>query len=233
MIELLEPWRWRDAKHSYAQAGEDLIVDFVARAMQIEEVTYLDIGAHHPTEYSNTYLFYKRGFQGVLVEPDPELMASIKRARPRDVCIEAGVGLQSAASARFYVMSTRTLNTFSEEEAKRYEAMGTQRIEKILPVPLVTLNDILTDRFREKEPTLVSIDVEGLDFEVLSTLDLEKCRPPIICVETLQYSETREEVKDARIARLMADNDYFAYGDTYINTIFVDLVRWKSGGKKS
>jgi FkbM family methyltransferase len=233
MIELLEPWRWRDAKHSYAQAGEDLIVDFVARAMQIEEVTYLDIGAHHPTQYSNTYLFYKRGFRGVLVEPDPELMASIKRARPRDVCIEAGVGLQSATTARFYVMSTRTLNTFSEAEAKRYEAMGTQSVEKVLQVPLITVDEIFAGHFQDREPALVSIDIEGLDFEVLSTLNLKKYRPAIICVETLQYSETREEVKDARIARLMAENDYFAYGDTYINTIFVDLVRWKNGGKKS
>jgi FkbM family methyltransferase len=230
MIELLDPWRWRDAKHSYAQAGEDLIVDFIVRAMQIDDVTYLDIGAHHPIQFSNTYLFYKRGSRGVLVEPDPELMASIRAARPRDVCIEAGVGVQAATTAQFFVMSTRTLNTFSEAEAKRYEAMGTQRIEKVLPVPLVTLDDILAERFTDKEPTLVSIDIEGLDFEVLSTLNLKKYRPPIVCIETLQYSETREETKDARIAELMSDNGYFVYGDTYINTIFVDFDRWKSGG---
>jgi FkbM family methyltransferase len=231
MFELLETWRWRHAKHSYAQAGEDLIVDFIAKAMQIDEITYLDVGAHHPTQFSNTYLFYKRGFQGVLVEPDPELMASIKTARPRDVCIEAGVGVKAAATAQFFVMSTRTLNTFSEEEAKRYEAMGTQRIEKVLPVALVTLDDILADRFGSKEPTLVSIDIEGLDFEVLSTLNLNKYRPPIVCIETLQYSETREETKDARIAQLMLDNRYFIYGDTYINTIFVDIDRWRRGSK--
>jgi FkbM family methyltransferase len=233
MIELFEPWRWRDAKHSYAQAGEDLIVDFVVKAMQIEDMTYLDIGAHHPTKYSNTYLFYKRGFRGVLVEPDPELMASIKHMRPHDVCIEAGVGVQSATAARFFVMSERTLNTFSEAEAKRYEAMGTQRIERILTIPLITLDRIFADCFRDKEPALVSIDIEGLDFEVLSTLNLKRNRPAIICVETLRYSETREEEKDTRIARLMSDYDYFAFGDTYINTIFVDRVRWKNGGRKS
>lgn len=232
MIGLLEPWRWRDAKHSYAQAGEDLIIDFVVQAMQIENVTYLDIGAHHPTKFSNTYLFYKRGFEGVVVEPDPELMAPIRRVRPRDTCVQAGVGVQPAADARLFVMSTRTLNTFSEEEAKRYEGMGTQRIEKIIPVPMVTLDEILAERFPNNEPTLVSIDIEGLDFEVLSTLDLGKYRPPIICVETLQYSETREEVKDPRIARLMSDHDYFPFGDTYINTIFVDRVRWKNSGGK-
>jgi hypothetical protein len=98
---------------------------------------------------------------------------------------------------------------------------------------MMRLDDILANRFRDREPTLVSIDVEGLDFEVLSTLDLKKHRPPIICVETLQYSETRDEVKDTRIARLMSDNDYFAYGDTYINTIFVDRISWQRGGKRS
>ena len=130
MVEFLEAWRWRDAKHSYAQAGEDLIIDFVVKAMQIEDITYLDIGAHHPTQFSNTYLFYKRGHKGVLVEPDPDLSAVIRQVRPRDKCIEAGVGLHSTNASKFFVMSTRTLNTFSESEAKRYESMGTQRIEK-------------------------------------------------------------------------------------------------------
>jgi FkbM family methyltransferase len=232
VIELLEPWRWRDAKHSYAQAGEDLIIDFIAKAMQIEGVTYLDIGAHHPTQFSNTYLFYKQGSRGVLVEPDPELSAAIKRVRPGDLCIEAGVGLHSTSASQFFVMSTRTLNTFSEVEAKRYQAMGSQRIEKVLSIPMITLDKIFADHFRDEAPTLVSIDVEGLDLDVLSTLDFDKCRPPIICIETLQYSETREEVKDTRIAQMMSKNGYFAFGDTYINTVFVDFDRWKSVGKK-
>jgi FkbM family methyltransferase len=231
MIEMLEPWRWRDATHSYAQAGEDLIIDFAARAMRIEDMTYLDIGAHHPIQYSNTYLFYKRGFRGVLVEPDPELMATIKRARPRDICIEAGIGLETTTAAPFYVMSTRTLNTFSEPEARRYEAMGTQRIDKIIQTPLIMLNEILSKHFKDTPPTMLSVDVEGLDYEILSTLDLTTRRPPIVCVETLQYSETREELKDLRITQFLLDNGYFAYGDTYINTIFVDRARWAASGK--
>ena len=77
----------------------------------------------------------------------------------------------------------------------------------------------------------MSIDVEGLDFDVLSTLDFDRHRPAIICIETLQYSETREEMKNSRIAQLMLANGYFAFGDTYINTVFVDIDRWKNGGK--
>jgi FkbM family methyltransferase len=232
VVRFLEAWRWRDAKHSYAQAGEDLIVDFIAKAMQIVDVTYLDIGAHHPVQFSNTYLFYKRGHRGVLIEPDPELSAAIKRVRPLDICIDAGVGFKAATASKFFVMSTRTLNTFSEIEAKRYEAMGTHRIERVMDVPMITLDGIFANWFPKQEPALVSIDIEGLDFEVLSTLDFDKYRPAIICIETLRYSETREETKDQRIAEAMKSNGYFAFADTYINTIFVDTARWKAGGKR-
>src|ERR1700736_6249747 len=152
VVGFFEVWRWRDAKHSYAQAGEDLIVDFIAKAMQIDNMTYLDIGAHHPVQFSNTYLFYKRGHRGVLIEPDPDLNATIKRVRPQDICIDAGVGLRAVTASKFFVMSTRTLNTFSEIEAKRYEAMGTHRIERILDIPMITLGEILADRFPKQEP---------------------------------------------------------------------------------
>ena len=225
--ELLAALRYRDAKLSFAQAGEDLIVDFVVNALQIKRFTYLDIGAHHPTLFSNTYLFYQRGFRGVLVEPDPELCARIKAKRPEDLCIEAGVGLGTSGSASFFMMSTKTLNTFSESEAKRYESMGTHRIERVLKIPMIGLGDILSEHFGDRDPTLISIDIEGLDFEVLSTLDFSRRRPTVICIETLSYSETRQEVKDQRIARLMLENGYLAYADTYINTIFVDAERWR------
>lgn len=230
MRNLLNAWPRRGANFSYAQSGEDLIIDFIAQAMKIEKVTYLDIGAHHPVKFSNTYLFYTRGYRGVLVEPDPDLLSEIKRVRPRDTCIGAGVGIDEAASSRFYVMSTRTLNTFSEVEAKRYEAMGTNRIEKVIDIPLVTINGILAEHFAKEAPSLISIDIEGLDFEVVSALDLKRYRSPIVCVETLSYSEDRNETKDLRIADLMSRNGYFVYADTYINTIFVDAERWRSSG---
>lgn len=230
MMKFLDALRWRDASHSYAQSGEDLIINFIAQAMRIENMTYLDVGAHHPVNLSNTYLFYKRGHRGVLVEPDPLLLSEIRKVRPRDICVGAGVGTSEAESARFFVMTARTLNTFSEAEAKRYEAMGTNRIEKVIDVPLVTVDSILAEHFPDAPPTVISIDVEGLDFEVLSTLDFQRHRAPIVCVETLSYSEDRKESKDLRIPDLMAGNGYFVYADTYINTIFVETAAWRSSG---
>ncbi|MFM6249337.1 MAG: hypothetical protein ACKPEQ_09345, partial [Dolichospermum sp.] len=62
----------KDSKHiSYSQCGEDLIINFIFNNLGIINPSYLDIGAHHPTYLSNTYSFYRKGCQGVCVEPDP------------------------------------------------------------------------------------------------------------------------------------------------------------------
>src|SRR4051812_7168126 len=100
-----------DGRVSYSQCGEDLILEHIlGEYLRIPQPSYLDLGAHHPTYLSNTYRFYRKGGSGVCVEPDPVLFAPLRAARPRDVCLNAGVGASDAGGADFYVMSSRTLN---------------------------------------------------------------------------------------------------------------------------
>jgi len=226
---LFAAMRLQKKKYSYSQSGEDLIIDFILQALQIPERRYLDVGAHHPVSLSNTYLFYSTGFDGVLVEADPDLCRKIRNKRPRDICLNVGVGAVDAESVPFYVISTRTLSTFSESEARRYQEMGGHQIESVIDVPVMSLNTICEINFHGQAPTILSIDVEGMDYELLRSLDFRRYRPTVVCVETLSYSESRDEQKDPRIPRLMADNGYFPYADTYINTIFVEENRWKNG----
>lgn len=214
-------------RFSYAQCGEDLIIEHILRNyLGIEKPSYLDIGAHHPTHLSNTYLFYQQGGGGVCVEPDPTLFAAILKARPRDVCLNVGVGFAEATAAEFYVMSARTLNTFSKEEAERYQSYGTYKIDEVITIPLLTVNAVL-ERYFERRPDLVSVDVEGLDFEILKSFDFSRFRPPVFCVETLTYAEDKTERKITEIMDLMRSAGYFSYADTYINTIFVEEETWK------
>lgn len=217
----------RDGKTSYAQSGEDLIADFILTNLKINNPIYLDIGAHHPTYLSNTYLFYKKGSFGVCIEPDPELYAKIKKKRKNDLCINAGIGINSASEADFYIMSTRTLNTFSRTEAERYQSYGRQLIDKVVKIPLMTINDIL-DHFIGKELNFVSLDVEGLDFEIIKAFDFDKQRPEVVCIETITYTEDNSEEKEYPIIEYMLENSYMVYADTYINTVFVDKQKWKN-----
>jgi FkbM family methyltransferase len=212
-------------KISYSQCGEDLILQYLMTVLGIDRVSYLDVGAHHPTYLSNTYLFYEQGGHGVCVEPDPSLFSEFTHKRPRDTNLNCGVGISSGV-ADFFVMSTSTLNTFSKEEAERYQSYRNQRIVKTIRLEVRTMSDIMDNNF-EKCPNLISLDVEGLDYLILQNFDFKKYRPEVFCVETLTYTEDKSERKLIEILELMHSNGYLTYADTYINTIFVDRIAWE------
>ena len=51
------------AQRSYAQEGEDLLLERILGKQG--KGFYVDVGAHHPVRFSNTFLFYKRGWRGI------------------------------------------------------------------------------------------------------------------------------------------------------------------------
>jgi len=217
--------RHYDAKFSYAQCGEDLIVDFVLKALKIRAPFYLDVGAGDPVRLSNTYLFYRRGLSGVCVEPNPELCARFRRRRPRDRCLNVGIGPADQVLP-FHVLDPPTLSTFSAEEARRFAAEEGARVVRVLDVPLLPLQSLCAQHC-PATPDFVSLDTEGLELEVLQSVDFQRFRPAVLCVETISYSTRGQGRKDAAVIQHMEANGYLAYGDTHVNTIFVDERRWR------
>lgn len=212
---------------SYAQCGEDLIVNHLLGVLGISDPTYLDIGAHHPTYLSNTYFFYKKGCHGLCVEPDPRLFNKIAKKRRRDTCLNVGIGSDAVSGDKmdFFIMSTPTLNTFSREEAERYQSYGNLKIKEIVSIPLIPINNLMQHHYKAV-PNFVSIDVEGLDLEIIASIDFDRFRPEVFCIETLTYTEDRTERKIDEIIDLMVSRNYVTYADTYINTIFVEHAAW-------
>ena len=78
---------------SYAQSGEDLIAGYILQMLRARDVTYLDIGAYKPITLNNTFYFYKKGYRGVLVEPNMDLAKDLNSVRPGDTTLVAGIGL--------------------------------------------------------------------------------------------------------------------------------------------
>jgi FkbM family methyltransferase len=210
-------------KTSYSQCGEDLIVDFLLTwVLKITNPTYLDIGAHHPFNLNNTYLFYKRGERGVSIEPDPDLFLKIAKYRPYDVNINKGVGVTDGhQSTDFYIMSSRTLNTFSKTEAERMNKSGNIKIDSVKKIDLVHINEIIAQYFELRPLDFLSIDVEGWDLQILKSLDFNKCRPNVICVETIIFNEGRKIEKQQATIDFLLSKEYVVYADTSINSIFV------------
>jgi len=213
-------------RRSYSQSGEDIIISDLFHRLKISNPTYLDIGANDPISLSNTYRFYSRGSRGVCVEPNPVMYNRILKKRTKDIVINAGVAFDEKREADFYIFPEQFhgLNTFSKEEADFWEHTGNEEIgkhkpEKIIKMNLIDINDIMEKHF-SPYPNFVSVDVEGLDLEIVKRIDFDRFKPEVFCLETLGFIEGNKEIKKTEIIDFFNGKGYFVYADTYINTIF-------------
>lgn len=209
-----------DGVLSFAQSGEDLIANFIFHYLQIPKVTYMDVGAHDPVKINNTYFFYRRGFRGVLVEPNVDMCKLLRAVRPADTTLEAGIGITAAREADYYVMTESAWNTFSKEEAEHMTRAtgGGIKVERVIKMPLLEVNDVMKKHFGGA-PTFLSIDAEGLHLAILKTIDFTRLRPAVICVETL-VAGTKKHMPE--IPAFMETKKYVVRGATFVNTVFVD-----------
>jgi FkbM family methyltransferase len=206
---------------SYSQAGEDAVLSFLFTDYGKSRIEYLDLGTNIPDYGNNTYKFYRNGSRGVCVEANASLIENIKKIRPEDVIINAGVSPESNGEADFYIFDIPAISTFDKKEAEYRVSQGIRKIVKTVRVPLITINDLIKNNF-SIFPDLLSIDIEGFDLGVLKTLDFITYPVPVIVVETCTYSENHVRPKDRSIIDFMLTKDYEVYADTYVNTIFVN-----------
>jgi FkbM family methyltransferase len=207
---------------SYSQAGEDAVLRFLFKdySLELRDVTYLDIGARHPVFGSNTFLFYCAGASGVCVDADITFIAMQREMRPRDTVLNVAVADRDASEGAFYFIEGGA-STLDKAEAVHRESFGTSSIKQELKVPFVHINTLIAQHFAT-HPTLLSIDIEGMDLPVLKALDFARFPVPVICVETCTYSETHVRPKDHSIRDFLVTKGYEVYADTYVNTIFVN-----------
>jgi FkbM family methyltransferase len=212
-------------KRSYSQAGEDLIIRYIFNELGIVTPSYIDIGAHHPFLLSNTALFYENGSRGINIEPDPKLFKEFIKYRPEDINLNIGISDQ-VGDLTFYVMSADFLNTFSKEEAEKCQNEQDIQIVDIKTIPVNTLSNVLDKYYNGKFPDLLSLDVEGLDEQILYSINFSDQVPTVICVETISYSNKGDGEKNHTIIRFLESKGYMVYADTNINTIFVKKNKW-------
>ncbi|MBS1668862.1 MAG: FkbM family methyltransferase [Bacteroidetes bacterium] len=210
-----------NGKASFSQAGEDQVVSYLFHTLGIPKPTFLEIGSNHPYSGNNTYFFYNRGSRGVCIEPDPDLYELLRKKRPQDIILNVGIGLQKQQQADLYIFPYpySGWNTFSFEEASFREKESGIKIFKKTTVQLIDINSVF-EKYFTTPPNFLSIDIEGLDYEILQSIDFAKYKPDVICAETISFSTKNEEVKTDEIAVFLESKGYFVYADTHINTIF-------------
>lgn len=200
----------------YSQEGEDLILkEFLS---DIKNGFYVDIGAHHPIRFSNTYLFYKMGWSGINIDAMPGSMKAFKRKRPRDINLERGISGKKGFLI-YYMFDEPALNSFSEGLSKERDRNSEFKIigkKKIKTYPL----SYVLDKYLPKGKVIdfMSIDVEGLDLVVLKSNDWKKFSPRYILIECIE--KDIEGIQKEEIYTFLKDKGYTIVGKTYRTLVF-------------
>ena len=204
---------------SYSQEGEDLILRriFAGQAKGF----YIDIGAHHPKRFSNTYIFYRMGWQGINIDARPGSMTEFRRLRARDVNLEIRVS-GSEGTLNYYQFEESALNSFSIDLSLSRAKSGVSRLISESIVQTVPLKQILSNHIQDTRIIdFLTIDVEGMDLEVLRSNDWNKFRPKIVLVEVLASS--LDSIKCHPVNQFMITKGYKIYSKT-MNTAFLLLT---------
>lgn len=202
---------------SWSQEGEDLILKRLLEKHIKSPGFYIDIGAHHPKRFSNTYAFYKKGWRGINIDAMPGSMKLFNRQRPRDINLEIPVAVEQT-QLTYFQFNEPALNTFSKELATSRDGLRSYRVINTQDIQAYPLKTILSQHI-DPEQTIdfMSIDVEGLDLDVLQSNDWSKYRPNIILVELLE--SFLDSIYQDPIYLFLKDRKYHLYAKT-MNTVF-------------
>ncbi|RBL91365.1 FkbM family methyltransferase [Chitinophaga flava] len=208
--------RIRYSVMAYSSEGEDLILKRIFEKKK--KGVYVDIGAHHPFRFSNTYLFYKRNWRGINIDPLPGTQALFNKYRPKDINLEMGVSgvLQELTYAIF---NEPALNTFSAEKVLEYTQEPCYQVIDRKKVETRPLADILDHYLDPGTPIdFITIDAEGMDLEVLRSNNWDKYRPSYVLVESQPFELEKEG--DSELLCLMREMGYSIFAKTYYTYFF-------------
>lgn len=202
---------------SYSQEGEDMIL----RRLFEKQKTgfYVDVGAHHPKRFSNTYFFYKKGWSGINIDAMPNSMKIFNKIRPRDINIEKPISDKKQVLT-YYAFNEPALNGFSKELSDKRNGQGSYFLESTKDIETSTLDEILDENLpKNQEIDFLSIDVEGLDFMVLKSNNFEVYAPKVILIEILGSS--LKDLERNEISNYLKQYKYTIYAKAINTVIFI------------
>jgi FkbM family methyltransferase len=181
---------------------------------------FVDVGAHHPRRFSNTHFFYKLGWSGINVEPNPDLIRVFNIERKRDVNLQCGVS-EREGSLKYYLFDDPALNTFDDSLVKSRLENTHYKIVNQTDISVVRLDNLLTQNLPAgTKIDFLSVDVEGLDLAVLKSNNWKLFRPSCVLAEALETS--LEDAITHPISIFLREQGYRIFAKTYNTLIFRD-----------
>jgi FkbM family methyltransferase len=163
----------------------------------------VDVGANDGFYGSNSFPFVARGWRAILIEPHPKVFGQLqerfKRA-PNVTCLN--IACAESAGKRLLFLATDGVSPSLSTLCTDPDLLSRQgRSRETLEVPVETLADVLQARQIPKDFGVLSIDTEGMDYEVLLGLNCAVWRPRVIITEDYK-------AKDAMKAEYLESHNY-------------------------
>lgn len=205
----------RNVKYSFAYTGEDRIIESILKPLIYHKGFYVDVGCNHPKYISNTYALYRKGWRGICIDANKELIKKYRLQRPKDIAINALVS-NEVRTKTFYLAENDGLSTTEQSNLKEIEQ---QNIEvKEVKMVSKTLTSILLEYNAPEHFDVLSIDAEEHDFQILSSLDFGLFRPQLIVLEDELFD--LKNPHDNPSYKLLTDKGYACEGYILKNLYF-------------
>jgi len=209
-------------KKYYSFSGVDVIIENIFRHKN--NGIYIDVGCQHPVKNNNTYLLFKKGWNGLNIDLDKDNIDLFNVARPNDQNINVAISNKIGETDLYFYHKKSPINTI-DKKTSDYQKAPISEIKKIKTDTLT--NIIKNSKYKNSKIDLLSIDVEGHEREVLEGFDFSIFRPDVIVIEYLDLSAKKIEVKNLNIDNLFKTDLYkFLTSKNYIlaNYIYSDLI---------
>lgn len=164
---------WSNSKNTYSQHGEDLLI----QSLSPDGIkSFIDIGANDGVLFSNTYKFAKNGATGLCIEPSSTAFRKLQLNHlfhPKVKCKKAAVSSNNQflfLKHDGYEDTLSTVTTEQNDSHVKIKCFSFDFLLKIFPC--------------FKKVDLLSVDVEGHEFEVFKGLNNKSFSAKFIIVET-------------------------------------------------
>ncbi len=144
---------------------------------------FIEAGANHPIDGSQSYPLAQRGWSGILVEPQQKFHPLLRAQRPEAFIVRAACaatdngGMLTLHIPAQYGFATLVPN--QDEPDMVYDSVET--------VPTRTLDSIVDEWRRVSGSTtpirFLALDVEGFELEVLKGFTLSRHQPDLVLIE--------------------------------------------------
>jgi len=170
----------------------------------------VDVGAHDGTTFSNSAFFIKKGWNAILIEPLPgpfQKLSKKYRKNSNVECLNVACSNQKGYGD-FFIGSDgpdSLLSTLCQDKNKWFED---HRSDKTIKVRVETTTNILIRSQYPKDFSLLLVDTEGMDYEVLLGLDFGSFNPRIIVTEEykLNMEKHLRKNKGYKVHRIVGCN---------------------------